>query len=101
MELGKYLLLQLVNRDNEEISVWAPPSVMLALCDPYPKKKVPYIRRLHTQRNVFQTVFLRERKTSKKVAKKEIKKAVTKKVVKRGIKRSAEEAICVQIKLER
>ena len=23
-ELGKYPLLQLVNRDNEEISVWAP-----------------------------------------------------------------------------
>jgi len=93
-EPGKDLLLQLVNRDNEEISVWAPPSVMTALCDPYPKKKTPYIRRLDTQLNASQTVFLRERKTSKKVVKKGIKKAVTKKVIKRGIKRSAEEAMC-------
>ena len=93
-ELGKYPLLQLVNRDNEEISVWAPPSVMLALCDPYPKKKIPYIRRLDTQWNKFQTVFLRDRKTSKKVVKKGIKKYVTKNMVKRGIKRHAEEAMC-------
>lgn len=92
-ELGKYPLLQLVNRDNEEISVWAPPSVMLALCDPYPKKKIPYIRRLDTQWNKFQTVFLRDRKTSKKVVKKGIKKYVTKNMIKRGVKRSAEEAM--------
>ena len=92
-ELGKYPLLQLVNRDNEEISVWAPPSVMLELCDPYPKKKIPYIRRLDTQRDVFQTVFLRDRKTSRKVVKKGIKKYVTKNMIKRGVKRSAEEAM--------
>ena len=67
---------------------------MNALCDPCPKNKVPYIRRLGTQWNKFQTVFLRDRKTSKKVVKKGIKKYVTKNMVKRGIKRHAEEAMC-------
>ena len=68
-ESGENTLLQLVNRENEEFKVRAPPSVLIALCEPYPKKKIPYIRSLGTQckRKVFETVFLQDRQTSKKM----------------------------------
>ena len=67
-ENGEDTLLQLVNRKNEEIKVWAPPSVMIALCGPYPKKKIAYIRSLGVQHKgkVFETVFLQDQETLRK-----------------------------------
>ena len=64
---GEGMLLELVNRDNEETMVWAPLSVIISLCDPYPKNKIPYIRSLGTKPNVYQIVFLQDRQTSMKI----------------------------------
>ena len=92
---GEGMLLELVNSDNEETMVWALPSVMISLCEPYPKKKIPYIRSLGAQRKrkVFQTVFLQDRQTSKKLVRNGVKKeAVARKIVRKGVKRSAKEA---------
>ena len=69
---------------------------MISLCEPYPKKKVPYIRSLGAQRKrkVFQTVFLQDRQTSKKLVRNGVKKEavpVAKKIIRKGVKRSAKE----------
>ena len=67
-ENGEETLLELVNRENDKINVRAPSSVMITLGDSYPKRKNLYIRFLDHQcnRKVLETVFLRDRQTSKR-----------------------------------
>ena len=106
-EFGADTLLQLVDRDSKETTVWAPPSVMIALCDSYPKNKIPYIRSLETQRNVFQTVFLQDRQSSKKLVKNGVKKGskkdvpVANKIFEKGVKRTAVDKLRTANKVRR
>ena len=57
---GTDTVLELVNRENEEVKVWAPSSVVDALYSGPNVKKIPYIRSLGVQgkRKVLETVFL-------------------------------------------
>lgn len=66
---GSDTFLELVNRENEEVKVWVPSSVMNALDHAPPKKKIPYLRSLGVQRKrkVFETVFFQYKKTTKKI----------------------------------
>ena len=74
---GSDTVLDLVNRNNEEVKVWAPPSLMLALYSAPSTKKIAYIRSLgvHRKRKVFETVFFQDhQQTSKKKSKMEEEK---------------------------
>ena len=66
---GSDTFLELVNRENEEVKVWAPSSVMVALYSSPLTKKIPYIRSLglHRKRKVFETVFFQDQQTWKKI----------------------------------
>ena len=66
---GSDTYLELVNRENEEVKVWAPPSVITALYSAPPAKKIPFIRSLGLQRNrkVFEAVFFRDHQPSTKI----------------------------------
>ena len=59
---GADTFLELVNRANEEVKVWAPPSVMTALHSMPSAEKIPYIRSLGVEkkRKVFETVFMQD-----------------------------------------
>ena len=61
-------VLELVNRENEEVKVWAPSSVVDALYSGPNVKKIPYIRSLGVRgkRKVLETVFLQDNQPSKK-----------------------------------
>ena len=65
---GADKVLELVNRENEEVKVWAPSSVVDALYSGPNVKKIPYIRSLGVRgkRKVFETVFLQDNQPSKK-----------------------------------
>ena len=67
---GKDTLIELVDRENREVKVWAPPVVVEALCyeDYSDIDKVAYIRHLDfsKKRKGFETVFLRDDQPPKK-----------------------------------
>ena len=67
---GKDTLIELVDRENKQVKVWAPPAVVQALCfEDYPDRdKTAYIRPLDfsKKRKGFETVFLRDDQPSKK-----------------------------------
>ena len=67
---GKDTLIELVDRENKQVKVWAPPAVVEALCfEDYPDRdKTAYIRPLDfsKKRKGFETVFLRDDQPSKK-----------------------------------
>ena len=66
---GADTLLELVNRNNEEVKVWAPSSVMDALYSVPATKKIPYIRSLgvNHKRKVFETAFFPDEQPLKKI----------------------------------
>ena len=70
---GTDTVLELVNRENEEVKVWAPLSVVDALYSGPNVKKIPYIRSLGVRgkRKVLETVFLQDNQPSKKKKSKE------------------------------
>ena len=74
---GTDTVLELVNRENEEVKVWAPSSVVDALYSGPNVKKIPYIRSLGVRgkRKVLETVFLQDNQPSKKKSKEEQPKA--------------------------
>ena len=57
---GKDTVLELVNRENEEVKVWTPSTVVDALYSGPNVKKIPYIRSLGVRRKqkVLETLFL-------------------------------------------
>ena len=67
---GKDTLIELEDRENKQVKVWAPPAVVEALCyEDYPDRdKIAYIRPLDfsKKRKGFETVFLRDDQPSKK-----------------------------------
>ena len=69
---GADTVLELVNRENEEVKVWAPSTVVDALYSGPNVKKIPYIRSLGVRgkRKVLETVFLQDNHPSKKKKKK-------------------------------
>ena len=69
---GKDTVLELVNRENEEVKVWTPSTVVDALYSGPNVKKIPYIRSLGVRgkRKVLETVFLQDNHPSKKKKKK-------------------------------
>ena len=66
---GSDTYLELVNRENEEVKVWAPPSLITTLYSAPPTKKIPYIRSLGPRgnRKVFEIVFFRDHQPSTKI----------------------------------
>ena len=70
---GADTVLELVNRENEEVKVWAPSTVVDALYSGPNVKKIPYIRSLGVRgkRKVLETVFLQDNQPSKKKSKEE------------------------------
>ena len=74
---GTDTVLELVNRENEEVKVWAPSSVVDALYSGPNVKKIPYIRSLGVRgkRKVLETLFLQDNQPSKKKSKEEQPKA--------------------------
>ena len=74
---GKDTVLELVNRENEEVKVWTPSTVVDALYSGPNVKKIPYIRSLGVRgkRKVLETVFLQDNQPSKKKSKEEQPKA--------------------------
>ena len=74
---GTDTVLELVNRENEEVKVWAPSSVVDALYSGPNVKKIPYIRSLGVRgkRKVLETVFLQDNQPWKKKSKEEQPKA--------------------------
>ena len=65
---GSDTYLELVNRENEEVKVWAPPSVITALYSAPTTKKIGYIRSLGLQRKrkVFEIAFFPDEQPLKK-----------------------------------
>ena len=70
---GTDTVLELVNRENEEVKVWVSSSVVDALYSGPNVKKIPYIRSLGVRgkRKVLETVFLQDNQPSKKKKSKE------------------------------
>ena len=68
---GKDTLIELVDRENKQVKVWAPPAVVEALCfEDYPdRNKTAYIRPLDFSRTRkgFETLFLRDDLASNKL----------------------------------